>query len=45
MEEKRQNYTVEELLTQLRQDSSWEPEAEYRKKAIGMLLQNILPNA
>lgn len=45
MEEKQRDYTVAELFRQLREDPSWEPDAEYREKAIGMLLQNILPSA
>lgn len=36
-------YTVHELIQELIQDDSWEPNPEYRGKAVGMLMMSVFP--
>ena len=38
-----EDYTVQELIHELMNDDSWEPNPEYRAKAIGMLMMSVFP--
>lgn len=40
-----EEYTVQELIERLAQDESWEPDPEYRQKAIGTLFSNVFIHA
>ncbi len=40
-EEMNLDISVQELIARLAEDESWEPDPEYRKKAIGMLMQKL----
>lgn len=39
-----EDYSVQELIQELMDDASWEPDPEYRQKAVGMLFQNVFPS-